>query len=209
MSSDIRRDMLSAYFETEQQFIEISRLIPLDNSPDTYSTRLYDILQSLCGQVENLLRLLCEKLNLESEGKNFPSYFNTLNQTGVLKFQLIDLLNGSKVYIPFGIDSGKDTPNWWRGYNDTKHDLPNGYKQGNLNNTTFALTAAYALNCLFAYVELLGNDILDIKKWVRVQSIGLNTRGLNVATSDSIGDIRPKSKILFPVSYYKGEGAEI
>jgi len=201
--------MLNAYFETEQQFIEITRLIPLDNSPDTYSPRLYDILQSLCGQVENLMRILCEKLNLEYENKNFPSYYKTLNQTGVLEFQIIDLLNGSKAYIPFGIDKGKDTPNWWKGYNDTKHDLPNGYKQGNLNNTTFALTAVYALNCLFAYAEILGKDILNKEKWIHVTGIGLNTRGLNITTSESIGDMRPRSEILFPVSYFKGTGAEI
>ena len=63
------RHMRDSYFELERQFIEISRIIPLDNPSDTYSPRLYDILQTSCGQVENLLRLICDKLELES-GQN-------------------------------------------------------------------------------------------------------------------------------------------
>lgn len=127
----------------------------------------------------------------------------------MLEFQAINLLNSTSVYSPFVIDENKESPNWWKGYNDTKHKLPAGYKQGNLDNTTNALAAAYALNCLFAYTEILGEKIMEKEKWSYVTSIGLNTRGLNVTTSESIGDIRPRSEILFPVSYYKGERAEI
>ena len=39
-----RNKMSDVYFETEKEFIDITRIIPLDNEPQTHSPRLYNIL---------------------------------------------------------------------------------------------------------------------------------------------------------------------
>ncbi len=59
------------YLDTERQFVELSYIIPLENNPETYSPRLYSILQMACGQAENLLRMLCEVLDLKPDEKTF------------------------------------------------------------------------------------------------------------------------------------------
>ena len=198
--------MLNSYFETERQFIEISRIIPLDNTSDTYSPRLYDILQSSCGQVENLLRLICDKLELKYDKKKFPSYYRTLNQTGILERQTIAMIVGKLAYKSFELDCSKETPFWWKAYNDTKHSLPEGYKEGNLRNTIFALTGVYALNCIAAYSYHTKKKILDNDEWKEESSISLNTLISIPEASWDERDLRPKSQIFYPLSYYRPLG---
>ena len=197
------RQMLDAYFETELLFIELSRIIPLDSTPDTYSPRLYEILQSSCGQVENLLRLLCDRLELKYEQKIFPCYYKALNQTSILERQLVSISIGDYVYSPFKLDAGKETPNWWTGYNDTKHDLPQGYKQGNLGNTVVALSGVYALHCMSVYVKTIGKDILDNSNWNEAEAVAVNTLNPFRDPFAVDEDYRPRSRIFYCMSYFR------
>lgn len=157
--------MYDFYTDLERQFLELSFIIPLDNPDRTYSPRLYDILQSACGQVENMSRILCDKLNLKYSKKNkkFPTYYGLLNQKGMLESQIVYVVKTKQVIKPFVITSGK-TPDWWRGYNDTKHELPEGILQGNIKNTIHALSALCALHRISysAYPQL---PILNGKNW--------------------------------------------
>ena len=99
--SDDLKMMRESYYEIERRFIEISRIIPLDNTPETYSPRLYDILQTSCGQVENLLRMICDELGLEYDNKTFPSYYKILNQNNILRNQIVDYFLGNITCTPF------------------------------------------------------------------------------------------------------------
>ena len=49
------------YHYLESSFVDITRLIPLENEPDTFSPRLYELLQSVCSQVDGILNLMCEE----------------------------------------------------------------------------------------------------------------------------------------------------
>src|SRR6185312_8693891 len=115
-----RQKMLDFYFETERQFIDLSRVIPLDNLPDTYSPIFYNILQSSCGQVESMLRLICERFQLSPSAKSFPAYYGLLNQNGVLQRQIVSMNKGEKLLNPFSLPAGDITPTWWKAYNQTK-----------------------------------------------------------------------------------------
>lgn len=203
------QEMLVAYYQTEHQFIELSRIISVDNRPETFSPRLYNMLGDSCNQVENLLRLICDQLGLKYPKKKayFSTFYEKLNKTGILKIQQIDLLIGKKAYRPFVIEKGKKTPSWWRAYNDTKHDLPKGYKKGNLHNTICALSAAYALHCIAIHANEYGDSILNIEWWSVLESTSVRTRQEfpEVAESD-YSQLTPKSKIFFCLAYYRHLG---
>lgn len=202
---DVKK-LRDSYYEIERQFMEISRIIPIDNKPETYSPRLYDILQTSCGQVENLLRLICDKLELKYEKKNFPSYYKILNKTGILERQKVDYFSGELTCFPFKLDSEYESPFWWIAYNETKHDLPKGYKKGNLRNTIFALAGVYALLCIASYVQHDEEKILDNSQWMEQDAISMNTlKPLTEAQWDT-EDVRPRSQIFYPVSYYRPLG---
>ena len=203
---EIRDEMKNAYFGTEHQFIEVSRVISVDNNPDTFSPRLYSILGDACSQVENLLRLLCEKVEIpiEREERNFPSYYRKLNETGILQRQFVDLLIGQTATYPFRILPGDTTPKWWTAYNKTKHDLPQGYKKGNLGNTITALAGAYSLHCMFAYTMDYGRNILKNEWWHELSGISLNTQSEFPTSEDNPTDTYlPKSKIFKCISYFQ------
>ncbi|MCH7561866.1 MAG: hypothetical protein IIC67_10975 [Thaumarchaeota archaeon] len=203
---EILDEMKSAYFGTEHQFIEVSRVISVDNNPDTFSPQLYSILGDACNQVENLLRLLCDKLEIpiESNERKFPGYYRKLNETGIVQRQFVDLLIGKTAYSPFQILGGDITPKWWAAYNKTKHDLPQGYKKGNLGNTITALSGAYSLHCMFAYAMDYGRNILKNEWWHELEGISINTQSeFPVSDDNPSGSYIPKSKIFKCISYFQ------
>ena len=49
------------YRYLESSLVDITRLIPLENTPGTFSPRMYEILQSTCSQVDGILKLMYEE----------------------------------------------------------------------------------------------------------------------------------------------------
>ena len=64
-----RNRMLNFYYVNEDQFMDLVKIVPLENHPSTFSPILYNILQSTCSQVENMMRLLCDYLQLKYKKK--------------------------------------------------------------------------------------------------------------------------------------------
>lgn len=162
--------MYDFYMYTEKQFMDLIRIIPLDNEPKTHSPMLYNILQSACGQAENLMRLICDEIGLEYHGDHFPNYSEPLNRDGMLEMQEVILVKTNKNYKPFHLEEGKIVPFWWTGYNGTKHKLPDGLKEGNLENTVNALASVYLLHCMANYANYYHN-LTDRRNWYPVHPI--------------------------------------
>ena len=184
--------MKSLFQETERQFLEVSHIIPLDNDLKTYSPRFYNILQFSCAQVHSLFKMICSRLDLKVEYDNFPEYYKILNQKGMLEKQMILLIHNVKVYNPFKTNKHHE---WWAGYNDTKHDLPDGIKQGTLGNVIDAITAVFALINIANLTRWHHNEpekLLDGNNWhpsmipyddVNLQ-VALNLRSQNPVDSN-------------------------
>ena len=200
-----RLRMIDIFFATERKLIELSWIIPLDNDPRTYSPELYSILQSSCGQVENMLRMLCEICELQYSKKNFPEYYKLLNSTDLLKQQWIYNKKTRNTCYPLEIECGYDSPYWWRGYNGTKHNLPEGLREGNIENTVNALGALYAIHCIAYIAQHHKKDILEKSYW-RESDISSNSE----YELDRIGsDPRPKSDLFYCATKFNKEGVPI
>jgi len=171
--------------------------------PNPLSPKLYDILQSSCGQIEALLRLICEKLELEYEKKTFPSYYETLNQTGILQRQKVASVIVNEGYEPFQLIQDEKTPEWWKAYNDTKHNLPEGYRQGNLENTIVALSGVFSLHCMAIYVNTAGKDILQNSNWNEDDSFSLRFLQAQPQAQYIDEDPRPRSELFYCMSYFR------
>ena len=200
------RRMLDYYYETEQLYSEIIRLVPLDNAPETHSPRLYDILQSSCSQVENLMRLICGELKLEPRSRNFPSYFNEVNKTGVLELQVVASVIDNIIYKPFEEEISNEPPLWWTAYNKTKHKLPLGFNSGNLINTSNALSAVYALHCIAAYVrrcESTNYDVMNDREWHIEESLPSAALRARPQADHIDSDMRPRSDLFYCLSHFR------
>jgi hypothetical protein len=200
-----RLKMLDLFFATERKLRELSWIIPLDNESKTYSPELYSILQSSCGQVENMLRMICDVCELKYQNDDFPSYYEALNQNDLLKRQWLFSMKTNKTFYPLEIECGCKSPNWWRGYNGTKHKLPEGLKQGNIENTINALGALHAIHCIAYIAQHNRKDILEKSYWSE-SDISLNSE----YELDRIGfDNRPKSDLFYCATKFNKEGLPI
>lgn len=201
--------MNNAYKDLERQFVEISYIIPLKNKPETYSPRLYNILQSACGQIENMSRLICDKLTVRYDDGTFPSYYKALNSDKILEKQVAYLVPNYQTVEPFKIESGV-TPNWWKNYNETKHNLPDGFLQGNLGNSIYALAALYLLQRISHYVQYdtEPGNLLRQEKWgISGLADARDLFARQIRSFEPQGMIH--SEIFTPMSLYQSTGAQI
>lgn len=200
--------MEDAYFFDERRLMELGHTIPFNNSDETFSPMLYDILQSSCNQVSNIMRILCEHFELNVKGNTFPAYYNALNIDNVLKKQAMDCaFKVGIVYTPFVLRDNEDAPFWWAKYNATKHNLPQGYVEGNLINTLHAVTASYALNCMMYYADRTPrpDDFFEEKSWIIQDSLTMKRKEFVKTTLSE----KPFSKNFYCLTSYRGEGAGI
>lgn len=158
--------MRGLYLDTERQLQEFIHIIPIDNNPEVYSPRLYSILQFSCAQIDSLFKIICQYLNIsvKKEERNFPGFHRILNAKGMLEIQEVFLFHRKQMIHPF---NKTEEHLWWTAYNDTKHQLPEGIRQGTLGNVIDAIAATYVLNNianLTRYVEY-ADDLFDSKKW--------------------------------------------
>lgn len=204
------KEMLAAYYEEELQFLEFNRLVSVKgNDADTFSIRLYNILQSVCGQFESMMKILCDKLELlEATKPKFPQLFKLLNEERMLTRQEIYSIKTDHKFHPLNFIEEDKTPFWWKKYNDTKHNLPEGFKSGNIGNTLWALAGLYALHCIAYTIHHSPEPHSVLKKegWYFINAISQDMY-------DNIGekeyDPRPKSELFYNLSKFNLEGAPI
>lgn len=196
--------MLDAYYELETQLMEIHRIIPFDNDPDTYSIRLYQILQTACAQIENLMRKICDYANLDYKTENnpngnFPTFFTLLDKEQVLTAQAVAVrISDNEAILPFALSEGK-TPFWWKKYNDSKHNLPQGFRSGTIQNTKFAMAALYALHCIvFYWNQHYGDRVLEKTNWRHKSSVSIDMYSTIRRDTE---DYRPRSDSFYCISH--------
>ena len=88
-------------------------------------------------------------------------------------------------------------PVWWKKHNDTKHDLPKGYSEGNLQNTCFSLAGLYAFHVMANYLKYNTSrqNFLDPTSWYTVHPHRTGMHGDEIA--EHMGCV-PKSKFFIP-----------
>ena len=168
------------YNYLESSFTDVVRIIPLENNPETFSPRLYEILHSVCSQIEGVLKLMCNEMCIKYT--NFPKTYKKLNRGKAISKQEMVLRSRPKwkSIRPFQCDfachcrtnddehpcgQNDKTPKWWDAYNTSKHDLPEGYKMGTIENTYLALASLYALQSMMCFINQNKDGFLKHDYW--------------------------------------------
>ena len=186
------------YHYLESSFTDVIRIIPLENHPETFSPRLYEILHSIGSQIEGVLKLMCGEVGMRYT--NFPETYANLNYDGAISMQEVFLKNRPKwnAIKPFQCDFAchcrtnpdehacskeREKPKWWEAYNESKHNLPEGYREGTIENTYLALTGLYGLHHMMRFQTENKDDFLKHDSWFKLETL-------------VIGDGRPHSYTL-------------
>ena len=136
---------------------DISRLksyieIHQDNY-DAYSFELSKLLQLSCSEVDSVCRLLCKTIDPNNNYFNESAYSGNIAQYKSTILDAYPLLTKSEIHIP---DLGtklspwedwesKNSPEWWEGYNKVKHYRHSCFKEANLKNTLYSMSALMVL----------------------------------------------------------------
>lgn len=170
------------YRYLESSFIDITQTIPLENTPDTFSPRLYEILQSICSQVEGIVKLMYKEC-LSGHYKSTATRYKALNQEGVISNQMLayrsrpewqeirpflchfECAFRGEYDDPHAYGPHKPMPRWWNAYNESKHDLPEGYRAGNIENTYLALAGLYLLLVLMRQLPMDAGNFVKLRFW--------------------------------------------
>lgn len=151
------------------------------------------------------MRLLCDRFDLKYKKRKFPEYYNLLNENNILSIQSVFIPKTNQTYFPFMQWHKRETPFWWKGYNDTKHDLPNGLKEGNIKNTINALAGLYALHCMCSYAQEDVKDFFERNHWYTEDSIGVRYGTIVQRKQDA----RPDSEFFYSFYLYNKSSATI
>lgn len=162
----------------ESKYFEIYEWIPYDqNNWDVYSPKISSFISDIGPQILGMFELICSKLNISPEEKDFPRYFTALNNSQMLSNQGFLLLNKTEILMPFKFEGR--IPSWWVGYNEIKHNQPQGECNGILE---YAINSFGALFVLHHICDLIDRhpfhldenlvNVLDGANWFRVHTNG-------------------------------------
>lgn len=154
------------YEESEMEFLEFEKIVLYSiKTANTYSPKLRPILQTVCTDIEGVLKFLTETLKLKPKQRHFEFMFKELNSKNMLTIQKVSHRERLCTFAPFTFNT--KVASWWTAYNNTKHNLPDGANHATIENTINALAALLILlHTSRILIEFDDFDwILDSNNW--------------------------------------------
>lgn len=135
------------YLNLENRFINTTQYVEVDeNNYQTFSIEYIGLLQSICAEIDTIIKEICG-FNQE-DFKKISMYYEKIMKDPFFK----NIMDEETIYIykkinikPFNQWDEENSPQWWKSYNDVKHERVAKYKKGNLKNVLNALSALYIL----------------------------------------------------------------
>lgn len=155
------------FLALESDLAKTSRYVEFAQSNlNTYSIEFAHILFAAASEVDVIAKLLCKRLRPNSACKNIDDYRKTLTE------ELPDLYDMKANITRYNLSfspwvnwkEGKN-PDWWRSYNDVKHERDKHFKDATLHHVLNAMGALLILTIVHYSYELAAgqNDRLSMK----------------------------------------------
>lgn len=121
-----------------------------------YSIEFAHILLSSSSEVDVIAKLLSNMLVPDRSHKNINDYRKAITQ-GFSRFAHIEVRipRYGLAFQPWVTWANDKNPNWWKSYNNVKHERNTFYKEANLEN---ALNAVAGLFCLVLFLYRIENS---------------------------------------------------
>ena len=116
----------------------------------TYSIELAHLLLASSSEIDVVIKGLCALIAPDEERKNINDYRE------IIKSHLPEFINESIFISRYGISLkpwdnwlGEENPDWWRSYNNVKHERHMYFDQANLENVIRSMGALLITNFYF------------------------------------------------------------
>ena len=140
------------YVSLTNDFKEISYYVEIQpDNFETYSTAFTRLYLSAGSEVDVVAKLLCKKYNSSSKADNITGYRKELRkQEPKISTITISFKRYGLEFVPWQAWSqGNTNPQWWKSYNNVKHNRNTSYKEANLE---MCLQSLAGLCVLLAYL---------------------------------------------------------
>jgi hypothetical protein len=139
------------------------------NNYKTYSIEFARIFLSASSEIDVICKLLCEKIDPTKRAENINDYRNIIT----IKYPNFYSM---KVLIPkYGIEltpwakwENQKNPDWWKKYNNVKHERNAHFQDANLKNN---LDSVAGLFCLVLYYYQRELYEFKLKPWTQLLSL--------------------------------------
>lgn len=155
------REYFNYYLELERDFFSTEPYVTVERENfDTFSVQFNRMYQSICSEIDCLLKELCKQLECESKAGKIGAYCKVIQK-------YFKYFNNETVYFyksrielePWKDWSDIKAPTWWTMYNKVKHHRMETdsttkrqyYKFANLENVLNALAALYVVEEYYVY----------------------------------------------------------
>jgi hypothetical protein len=152
------------FLALEKDLENISRFIEFSSDNlNTYSIELTHLLLSASSEVVVLMKQLCSLVDPSSPHDNINDYASTIKAfIPSLINEEISIARFGLRFKPWDAWLGTNNPNWWRSYNNVKHQRNNHFREANLQNTVnsiggLLITVIYYYK--YSFTKEAGNDI--------------------------------------------------
>ena len=124
-------DFWKHYIALEKLFMETEKYVTIaDDNKKAYSIQYDILLQAICGEVDVVIKRLCNELDRNTVVNDMKDYIDILLKyspsikTKEVKLELYNMSFTPWKGIGFRNKDGENKPNcpkWWNGYNSVKH----------------------------------------------------------------------------------------
>ena len=159
------------YLELEKEFFKTESYVTIEKDNfKTYSIKYNMLYQSICSEIDCLLKELCNLIDPIIEVKKIPQYYDIVTKKYKKFIKETVIFNNSKIQVrPWLKWTKEKAPEWWTHYNNIKHhrfekDKKNNYnyKNANLKNLINALAALYIVEQYYIFSYDYSNEINNL-----------------------------------------------
>ena len=152
------------FLALEEDLLRVTRYVEFSNENfKTYSIELASLLLGAGSEIDVVAKQICKKLKRSSKANNIGQYGNQIAAAipTVGKFKLLLPKYGLELnpWVNWSAKPRKN-PDWWKSYNNVKHERHNHYNEANLENVLNAIGGLYVL-VLYLYDSLASEGRLS------------------------------------------------
>jgi len=148
---------LEEHLETIIRFIE-----PVEKNFETYSTEIARLFLSVGSEIDVVLKEICKIIEPDKSPEKINEYRDIiLPKKRYLSMGSVMIQNFGLIFKPWDNWTKSKNPDWWRCYNNVKHNRTSNFEDANLGNALNAMAGLYlAIKCY--YTEKSGDKLTDL-----------------------------------------------
>jgi len=149
------------FLSLEKDFINTIRFVEIDDrNSGTFSIEYTKLFLSACSEIDVVCKLLCKKISPQSNANNIDEYrIELLRQyPNIYKIE-VQIPRYEKVLRPWDTWGTNINPDWWKSYNNVKHQRNIHEIEANQKNTIDSLAGLFGILLYLHQKDLYSADL--------------------------------------------------